>query len=247
MQRTRRMTTQRFYRRHNEQLERNHGRNRVPRKPEHRLVVAHAKHCRASGPNRESVKEELNANLSQHLLHVIVLPYRYATGENHDVGFQRPLDSNAKLDHIIRRNPQDYWLATGECNLRGQRYSFAIANLKSQVRRVYCNHFVTRGENCHTRFLRYYNTGSTDLRGHSELRITEALSAADYSFSNACLLTFQDVVLARANAALKNDRTAIDLGILLHHYRICAARQRCACHDLYTWARSEGTLKSVAG
>src|ERR1700735_1064458 len=130
MQRTRRMTTQRFYRRDNEQFERNHGRNRIPRQPEHWLAVAYAKHCWASRPNRESVKEELNTNLFQYLLHVIVFPYRYATSENHDVGLQRPLDSNAKIGHIIRRNSQDYRFAAGECNLRSQRYAVAVANLK---------------------------------------------------------------------------------------------------------------------
>src|SRR5271163_1030074 len=105
MQRARRMAAKGFYRRHNEQFECNHGRNWISRQAEYRLIVAHTEHSGTPGPNRQRIEEKLDSNLFQYLLYVVVFAYRHATGKNHNVGFQRLLNSNAEFGDVIGRNP----------------------------------------------------------------------------------------------------------------------------------------------
>src|ERR1700683_243786 len=75
MQRTRRVSTHRFYGRHNEQFKRHHGRNWISGQAEYGRVLTRPKNTRTAGANGNGVKEKLDVHLFQNLLDEIVFPY----------------------------------------------------------------------------------------------------------------------------------------------------------------------------
>src|SRR4029077_20646972 len=88
-----------------------------------------------------------------------------------------------------------------------------------------------------------HDSRSTDLRGHGEFRITEALAARHDYFTDARFTACENEVTSCVRGVFEGYAIAIDVNVFLHHDCVSALGDGRAGHDLDAGAGRDGAVE----
>src|SRR5690349_6764251 len=140
-----------------EQLERDHGGNRIPWQTEKVALLLlpslrHSpEHNRPSRLDLRSREKKLCFQVREDLLYEIVFPHGDASRNQEEIALEPLLDQFPQARTLVRRNRQQHRLSATSLYLRGQRIAVGISDLTRPGRQIDVNYLIARRKHSHPR------------------------------------------------------------------------------------------------